>query len=66
MPILCLMFVSTVCLISVETTNRIYKMYLSINKHRTPHDLWEGTRGDRLTRLLRDVPTVVYKTSNFD
>lgn len=40
----------------IETTNRMYKMYLSINKNTTRfigRDEWNA-------------PTVVYKTSTFD
>lgn len=36
------MFVSKVCIISAETINHIYTMYLSISKNKIFHDLWAG------------------------
>jgi len=34
------MFVSTIYIISVKTINTIFKIYLSVKKNRTSHDLW--------------------------
>ena len=41
----CLMLVSTACIISAETINNIYKLFLSINKNRSYYYLWGANAG---------------------